>query len=37
MFDLLIPLLKEQKFFNKVKKHESEKIDINLDLLKTVE
>ena len=34
MFDLLIPLLKEQKFFNKVKKHEGEKIDINLDLFR---
>ena len=34
MYDLLIPLLKKQKFFNKVKKHENEKIDINLDLFR---
>jgi len=34
MFNLLIPLLKNQSFFNEVKKHENEKIDINLDLFR---
>jgi len=34
MFNLLIPLLKKQTYFNKVKKHENENIDINLDLFR---
>ena len=34
MYNLLIPLLKKQNFFNQVKKHENEKIDINLDLFR---
>ena len=34
MFNLLLPLLKKQNFFNKVKKYENEKIDINLDLFR---
>lgn len=34
MYDFLIPLLKRQKFFNQVKRHENEKIDINLDLFR---
>ncbi len=34
MYDLLIPLLKSQTFFNEVKKHEDEEIDINLDLFR---
>ena len=34
MFNLLLPLLEKQKFLNKVKKHENEKIDINLDLFR---
>ena len=34
MYNLLIPLLKQQNFFNQVKKHEHETIDINLDLFR---
>ena len=34
MFDLLLPLLKKQKFLNIVKRHENEKIDIDLDLFR---
>ena len=34
MFDLLLPLLKKQKFLNIVKQHENEDIDINLDLFR---
>ncbi len=34
MFNLLLPLLKKQNFFNIVKKYENEKIDINLDLFR---
>lgn len=34
MFKLLLPLLKKQSFFNIVKKHEDENIDINLDLFR---
>ena len=34
MFNLLVPLLKSQSFFNQVKRHENEKIDINLDLFR---
>ena len=36
MFNLLLPLLEKQKFLNKVKKHENEKIDINLDLFREI-
>lgn len=34
MFNLLLPLIKKQNFINKVKKHENELIDINLDLFR---
>ena len=34
MFNLLLPLLKKQSFLNLVKKHENEKIDVNLDLFR---
>jgi len=34
IFDFTLPLLKEQKFLNIVKKYENEKIDINLDLFR---
>lgn len=34
MYNLIIPLLRRQKFFNQVKKHENETIDINLDLFR---
>jgi len=34
MFNLLLPLLKKQSFLNLAKKHENEKIDVNLDLFR---
>jgi len=34
MMNLILPLLKSQKYLNIVKKHESEDIDINLDLFR---
>ncbi len=34
MLSLILPLLKSQKYLNFVKKHESEKIDVNLDLFR---
>ena len=34
MFDLLLPLLKKQKFLNIVKRHENEEIDVDLDLFR---
>ena len=34
MYDLLLPLMKKQKFLNIVKEHNNETIDINLDLFR---
>ncbi len=34
MFGMLLPLLKKQRFISIAKKHENEKIDINLDLFR---
>ena len=34
MFNLLLPLMEKQSFLNLAKKHENEKIDVNLDLFR---
>ena len=36
MIDLFLPLMREQKYFNKVEKYNGEKIDIDFNLFRVL-